>query len=80
MNLGSTPGHNEEKKASEKAGSKIGKDDSRKCEEGEGYEQLGRAAGMGGCRENAPAESEGAVRSGVKSEFSPGTDKHQAGR
>lgn len=48
MNLGSTPGHNEEKKASEKAGSKIGKDDSRKCEEGEGYEQLGRAAGMGG--------------------------------
>lgn len=57
----------------------IGKDGSRKCEEGEGYEWLGRAAGMVGWGEDALAKSEGAAWPGAKSEFSPGTDRNQAG-
>lgn len=58
----------------------TGEDGSRKCEEGEGYEWLGRAAGMGEWGEDAPTKSEGAACPGVKSKFSPGTDRNQAGR
>lgn len=57
----------------------TGKDGSRKCEEGEGYERLCRAAGMGGWGEDAPAKSEGAACSRAKREFSPGTDRNHAG-
>lgn len=44
----------------------TGKDGSRKCEEGEGYERLGRAPGMGGWGEDALESQKYQLARGLK--------------
>lgn len=54
------------KKHLKRQAANIGRDGSRKCEEGEGYEQLGRAAGMGGWGEDAPGSQKEHLAWGLK--------------
>lgn len=68
------------KKHLKRQAANIGKDGSRKCEEGQRYEQLGRAASMGRWGEDDPASQKEQLALGVKSKFSPGIHRQQAGR
>lgn len=54
------------KKHLKRQAANIGKDGSRKCEEGQRYEQLGRAASMGGWGEDDPASQKEQLARGLK--------------